>query len=628
VTNANAPAVAKICVRLDGLPLAIELAAARIKLLPPQALLSRLEHRLQVLTGGAQDAPRRQQTLRNTIEWSYELLDAHGQRLFRRLSVFVGGCDLEAVEAVCTALDGGAEAVLDSVSTLLDESLLQHIEQEDGGTRLLMLETIREYGLEMLAAAEEEEIIRQAHAHYYLSLAERAESYLHGPEQAVWFDRLEQERDNLRAAFHWLLEREGDSERNEMALRLGGALYWFWFVRGPVSEGWTVLSRALARSEGVAVAVRAKTLWAAGWLVGLSGDPERAETLCKESLVLYQEIGDKAGVAMASLILGIAALWKSQLAVGRSRFEESLELFRELGNTGAVEIVLPYLAQALFFQGDSAKAQVVLEEGLAISKQIGHQGWEGLMLSLLGQVFLQQDNIALARSGLEESLALSRELGLQDVTASTLCVLARKEAGQGNHATARALYEESLALSRDGGNYKWEIASFLEGLAAVVVPEGKPAWAARLWGAAEALRETSGAPLPATYHADYEQAIAAARVLLGEQAFATAWVEGRGMTVDQVLVAREAVTMPVAASPVHVAASPAGKSAPTYPDGLTAREVVVLRLVSQGLTDAQIAEQLIISPRTVNTHLTAIYGKIQVSSRSAATRYALEHHLT
>jgi len=378
--------------------------------------------RAQAVNPGLQ----RQQTLRNTIEWSYELLDARGQSLFRRLSVFVGGCDLEAVEAVCTALDGGAEAVLDSVSTLLDESLLQHIEQEDGGTRLLMLETIREYGLEMLAAAEEEEIIRQAHAHYYLSLAERAESYLHGPEQAVWFDRLEQERDNLRAAFHWLLEREGDSERNEMALRLGGALYWFWFVRGPVSEGWTVLSRALARSEGVAVAVRAKTLW----LVGLSGDPERAETLCKESLVLYQEIGDKAGVAMASLILGIAALWKSQLAVARSRFEESLELFRDLGNTGAVEIVLPYLAQALFFQGDAAKAQVVLEEGLAISKQIGHKGWEGLMLSLLGQVFLQQDNIALARSGLEESLALSRELGLQDVTASSLCVLARIEAGQ------------------------------------------------------------------------------------------------------------------------------------------------------------------------------------------------------
>ncbi len=664
VTNANAPAVAEICARLDGLPLAIELAAARIKLLPPQALLARLGQRLAFLTGGLRDAPARQQTLRNTIDWSYRLLDVQEQRFFRRLSVFVGGCTLEAVEAVCNAARDLTIDVLERASSLIDKSLLRQAEPEEE-PRFLMLETIREYGLEALKAAGEEEMTRQAHARYYLSLAEKAESELHGPEQAMWFDRLEQEHDNLRASLHWLLEGEAGHERIEMALRLGGALWWFWFVRGPRSEGWAELSRVLERSAGVAAPVRAKALLAAGWLASLLRHP-RAEGLCQESLALYRELGDKAGMANASLRLGVVALRKSQLAVLRSRSEESLALFkelgdkeyigwslsnlataalfqgdytkahllaeqslalfRELGDRGAVMVVLLYLAKTLIYEGDATKAQAVLEKGLAISKQIGHKGWEAQLKGMLGEVFLQQNNISLARPLIEESLALSREMGHQDGTILSLSLLARLEAGQGNYATARALYEESLALSREWEAYKWDTATSLEGLAAVVVQQGEPAWAARLWGAAEALREASGSPMPPAYRASYEQAVAAARTQLGERFFATAWAEGRSMTLDQALAARGPVTIPTSPS-AGSHSTPTIRTSPTYPAGLTAREVEVLRLVAQGLSDAEIADRLVISYRTVTTHLSSIYNKLGVSSRSAATRFAVEHHL-
>jgi predicted ATPase/class 3 adenylate cyclase len=252
VTNANAPAVAEICIRLDGLPLAIELAAARIKVLPPQALLARLSQRLKVLTSGARDVPARQQTLRNTIEWSYQLLDADERRLFRRLSVFAGGCTFEAIEAVCTALDIESRAgqVFDGVASLIDKSLLQQTEQEEA--RLAMLETIREYGLECLRESGEMEATQKAHADYYLTLAEEAETELRGAQSALWLERLEREHDNLRAVMQWVLEPGRQKEqRLEMALRLGAVLGGFWFARGPLHEGQVFLERTLAGSEGI-----------------------------------------------------------------------------------------------------------------------------------------------------------------------------------------------------------------------------------------------------------------------------------------------------------------------------------------------------------------------------------------
>src|SRR5438034_150387 len=287
VTNASAPAIAEICVRLDALPLAIELAAARIKLLPPQALLARLNQRLQVLTGTSRDVPARQQTLRNTIAWSYQLLDAQEQRLFRRLSVFVGGCTLQAIEAIYAALDDEVGWVLEGVASLLDKSLLQQTEQKGEEPRLVMLETIREYGVECPAVGGELEATRQAHAAYFLKLAEEMEPKLRGVQQVLWLEMLEQEHDNLRAALRWLMERE----EIEMALRLGGALYQFWITHGHVSEGRQWLEGILwsNSTETVSLPVRAQALTRAGMMACMQGNYSRAEVLCQESLELFRK---------------------------------------------------------------------------------------------------------------------------------------------------------------------------------------------------------------------------------------------------------------------------------------------------------------------------------------------------
>src|SRR3989440_190041 len=656
VSNASAPAVAEICTRLDGLPLAIELAAARIKLLPPPALLARLDQRLAVLTSSVRDAPARQQTLRKTIDWSYQLLDAGEQQLFRRLSVFIGGCTLEAIEAICAALDTQPPtlSVLDGVASLIDKSLLRQTEQEAEEPRFLMLETIREYGREALAAAWEAEVTHQAHVDYYLALAETAEQAWNGPQQAVWFGRLEQEHDNLRAAMNWLFER-GEAER---VLRLGTALWWFWYAHGHWNEGWNELSRALERSEGVTVPLRARALWAAGSLAGSLGHVERGEMLCKESLTLFRGIGDTKGMGDATFHLAHVAFARWDLAAARSLFEESLvsfretgdktltawalnalalvvlyqgeyarvhplaeqavEILRELGDTTGVAMALMTLAQVVFWQGDLARAQTLAEEVLARASETGITSVEALALALQGEITLAQGETTTARLLIEQSHTLWKEVGNQGMLAGTRSLLGRVLAAQGDHTAARTVYEESLLR----GLAVVDMAPTLEGLAVVVAAQGETAWAVRLWAAAAALRDSLGAPLPVVYRADYERCVAAARAQMGEQAFAAAWAEGRGMTWEQALVARGPVTIPRETHP-----APPTKSPATYPDGLTAREVEVLRLLAQGLTDARIAEHLIISPRTVNTHLKTIYGKIQVSSRSAATRYAIEQRL-
>ena len=704
LSNANARAVAEICRRLDGLPLAIELAAARIKLLPPQALLARLTPRLTVLTSGARDVPERQQTLRHTIEWSYQLLDAEQQRLFRRLSVFAGRCTLQAIEALAAALDGEAGRVFEGVASLLDQSLLQQTEQDGEEPRLVMLETIREFGLEVLEASGEMETTQHAHAAYYLALAEEAEPELAVPRQAMWLERLEREHDNLRAAMQWLLKQERTAQGREMALRLGGALLRYWEVRGHWSEGWNFLEWARAESEGVAVPAQVKVLMAAAYLLDhLEYDTDRAEALYKECLVLYQTLGDTAGIALALSQLGEIAGGRGNFAAAYTRTEEALALYRKVGDkqgiawslnnladivsqqgeyaraialnkeslalfkevgdkqgiawslnnlagivsqqgeyaraialneeslalcreVGDVEGIawsLFGLADVLFLsRGDPAKIHMLLDEGLALCREVGHKSGVAWGLSLLGEVFLQQGDTVKVRLLLEESVALSRKIGHRHSTAESLFVLGSMEALEGDYAAARNCYEESLAIVREVGA-NLSISFSLERLAAVVAVQGDPAWAARLWGATEALREAMGTPIPPVYRADYDRAMAAARTQLGEKAFAAAWAQGRIMTPEQALAAKAMIPTPFPTKPTS---TPLMKSSP-HPAGLSAREVEVLRLVAQGLTNEQVAEQLVISARTVNTHLTSIYSKIGVSSRSAATRYAMEYHL-
>ena len=338
LTPTNARAVAEICVRLDGLPLAIELAAARMKLLSPQALLARLDRPLNMLTGGARDVPARQQTLRNTIEWSYQLLDAREQRLFRWLSVFVSGCTLEAAEAICAGPDDEAGQVLDGIASLVDKSLLQRVEQTGGGSeeqddqRLLMLETIREYGRETLIASGEGHAARQAHAGYFLHLAEEAEPALKGPLLVAWLERLEREHDNLRTALQWALE----SGSAEVALRLGIALERFWVVRGQRYEGLAFLQRALAGSAEVAATIRAKALLAAARLAFNQSNYDQGEILAQESLALFRELGDRRGIALSINRLGVAAWRRGDFRSARVLLEEDLTLFRELGDRDRV----------------------------------------------------------------------------------------------------------------------------------------------------------------------------------------------------------------------------------------------------------------------------------------------------
>ena len=583
LTSTNARAVTEICVRLDGLPLAIELASARMKLLSPQVLLSRLSRRLAILTGGARDMPTRQQTLRNTIEWSYQLLSFEEQRLFRWLSVFVNGCTLRAAEAVCDESGDGSGQVLDGVASLIDKSLLRRAEQtgeENEEPRLQMLETIREYGLEVLIVNGEGEIARQAHANYFLSLVERAEPALKGPSLVVWLERLEREHDNLRAALQWAVE----SGKTEMALRFGIALERFWVVRGHRNEGLAFLEQALEGSAGVATDVRAKALLAAARLAFIQSNYDQGEALAQEGLTLFRKLGDRRGIALSLDRLGMAAWRRGDFPAARvlleedlslfkevddkdrvawslftlglldnkqgdysrayTLFEESLKLFRALGNKRGIAASLTQLAGTLFVsQGDQTMIYPLLKEGLSLDQEVGDKEGMAVASLLLGWVALKQGDVATARSRMEESLVLYQEMEHREGMAEALSLLGKTEATLGDYAFARTFYEDSLAMAQEIGD-KELIASGLEGLASVVAMQGESAWAARLWGTAEALREAIGAPLQPIEQADYDHAVAAVRSNLGEETFALTWAEGRAMRAEQVLTLPERAIQP------------------------------------------------------------------------------------
>lgn len=676
LTWANAQAIAAICLRLDGLPLAIELAAARIKVLPPQALLQRLTHRLVVLTGGAQNVSARQQTLRNTIAWSYNLLDEAEQWLFRQLSVFVGGCTLEAIEAISAAFEHGEGQMLDGVASLIDKSLLRQTEQEEEEPRFVMLETIREYGLECLSSSGELGQTRRAHAKYYLHLAEEAEPHLYGAEQLWWFDCLEREHDNLRAVLNWSVERDQAGQRKESALRLAGALVRFWVVRGYVSEGRTWLEQALANSEGVTPDVRAYALCGAGWLAFLQSDVERAVVLCEQGLKYYREarktqktpamassliflgwlafrkgndsvvrflldesrafardVGDKRSLANLLHFLAGAAMSQDKYTEARTLLEESVALFREMGDEGGMAWALRLLGLALFSLREKAHAYTLIEESLSLAREMHDTPGSAYSLFILGRFALAQGDAATARPLLEESLAPFRAFGDRQPIAHVLSRLANVALQQGDDAAAYAWYEESLALFQEIDD-KAGLALCLQGWGAMVARQGEAIWAARLWGAAETLRDVRSFRNPfilLVEHTDYEQAdyeymVTTVRDQLGVKAFTAAWAEGRVMTLEQVLVKQGLETAhglaPSVPLPPHETVL-----TPGYPNGLTAREAGVLRLVAGGLTNAEIAEELGLSEKTIAHHLTRIFNKTASENRAAAAAFAIRHDL-
>jgi predicted ATPase/DNA-binding XRE family transcriptional regulator len=512
LTATNAITVARICWRLDGLPLAIELAAARVKLFSPQVLLAKLDRRLQLLTGGARDLPERQQTLRDTVAWSYDLLGADEQALFRRLAVFAGGCSLEAVEAVRGSEEDEwvESSVLETLASLVDNSLLESRsesymrEEADEQPRFTMLETIREYALERLELSGEAEEAQRKHAQYYVALAEAGQPDASKQwDEAEWwskFTRLEREHDNLRAALGWAVQ---DREL-ETAAQLAIAMWWFWIERGYLSDGrrWIETLIALDRTgsppgespSAVPARTKAYLLQVAGILAMAQGDHDRAVALHEESMRVYRELGHKKGVSASLRELGFVAYEQGDYERAVRLHGQSLALARGFGTTFGVAWSLRALGDAVRGQGDLRRARALLEESLALSRSKEH-AW------------------GIAR---------------------TLASLGNVEYEAGEYARASRLYEESLKLGqRMGLNHS--ILVCLEGLSRVAVAQGKMERAARLCGVAAAVREDKGWPPPPAKRAEIDRTVAATREALGEEAFAAAWVRSNALPLGEAI---------------------------------------------------------------------------------------------
>ena len=545
ITAENARAVAAICARLDGLPLAIELAAARAKLLPPEVLLARLGSRLTLLTGGARDMPARQQTLRNTIDWSYNLLPGGEQVLFARLAVFAGGWTLEAAEAVCGGWDDSARAtdpklrtpILDGIAALVDKSLLQRDARVESEPRFAMLPTIREYALERLAERAEEAAFGQRHAAYFLTLAERAAPELRGAQQKAWLERLERDHDNLRAALDWSGSTPGGAE---VSVRLTAALGWFWFMHGNYSEARAWLEGALERSTGAAashtLAARAAVHRFAGAFAGDQGDYERGTILLEASVTLYREAGNRVGLAeaLSELALLVHSIHGDYQRAGQL-YQESHVLFREAGHAWGIAYCVWRLGEVALRQGEIALAAARYQEALALFRALGDTDDVAWVLSCLAQMAREQGDYAQALRLGEESLALFRELNNRIGLACALCELGHVALACGNDAQAATRFSESLTLFGRVLGVKKGAVDCLKGLARLAAAHERPDRAARLFGAVEALPELLRMPLPSTDHRSYERSVDLVRAQLDEATFAAVWAEGRAMSLAQAI---------------------------------------------------------------------------------------------
>jgi predicted ATPase/DNA-binding CsgD family transcriptional regulator len=591
----NAPIIAEICRRLDGLPLAIELAAARVKLLSPKAMLTRLQKRLHLLTGGAQDMPDRHKTLRAAIEWSYTLLNKEEQRLFHLLGIFQGGCTLPSAEAVWDNLSGGSEAVsgaeptsspqsldvLDLATSLTAKSLLRVVEHNSNETRLVMLETIREYALERLKESGEEEAARAAHALHYLALAEEAEPNLRVGDQVVrWLNILECELGNLRLVLEWSLQ-DPDPKSEEVGLRIAGALTRFWQARGHLQEGREWLERLLARTETMRTDVRERALRAAGRICTNLADEES----------------------------------------GRRYYSEGLELANELGDRQSSTYALLGLANVALFEGDLDGALEMYEQCLAILTELGSEAGIASALNNIALVSMHRGNLERAVCLFKESVQKSQEIDDKERTAITLDSLGRAYARLGDTARATECIRDALKANIELGEM-WNTAYGLVSLAEVACAQKDYGRAARLLAASEATYDNVRDRLDRFDAPAYDKCRDKAKAALGEESFAMAWAEGLKLT-PQEAIALEAHPAPelqrTATTAKNPRTSPANNSV-----GLSAREVEVLRELAQGLSDIEIAEKLYLSRHTINAHSRNIYSKLGVTSRSAATRYAIE----
>jgi predicted ATPase/class 3 adenylate cyclase len=528
LTAANSPGVARIVQQLDGIPLAIELAAARVKVLSVDQIASRLDERFRLLTGGGRTEMPRHQTLRAALDWSYDLLSESEKGLLRRLSVFAGGFDFEAAEAVCGDPDVD---VLDLLARLVEKSLV--IFDEPAGTpRYRLLETVRLYGQEMLTAAGEESAVRARHRDWYLMMAERAEPALAGPEQQDWLDRLELEHDNVRVALRWSLTGE---DKSEPLQRLVGALWRFWEIRGHWSEGRKWLETTLAQTAGAEGGPsRIKVLSGAANLAFDQGDFPRAHALGEESLALSQKFGDKLGTVVCLTLLGLEACSIENFGRARELGAESLRLSQELGDTMGIAGGLAILGLVARGEGDTAKAIEQLTQSLQHFRTLGDRLRSSLVLLNLGLVVREQGDLKQAGVLFEESLDLFKTLGDRWGVAFSQSNLGILAWTQHEYERAADLFRQSLVLRRDLKD-KRGIATSLVGLAAVATMQEQLERAAILFGAAEALRESIEVALPPFIRKDYEGLVATVRDKLPSASFQSAWARGRAMDQDQAI---------------------------------------------------------------------------------------------
>ncbi len=537
VTLENAGYIAQICARLDGLPLAIELAAARTRILPPQALLNRLNSwpsaemgRLGLLTGGARDMPPRQQTLRNAIGWSYDLLNPTEQTLFARLSVFARGCTLEAANAITADPDQPSLPILDTLESLLDKSLLQQEAVDKEEPRFWMLETIREYALERLQESGEADIVRHRHAAYFRDLAERAEPELQGPDQGAWLTLLEREHDNLRAAMLYAAE-QGDIETTA---RTAASLRRFWNIHAHISEGRTWLERVLPEGSGLLPSIRARVLHAAGVLAWSQGDYAASRRYSEESLDISRTLGNKVGEASMLHNLAVVALAEGDYDVAQALHTQVLEMFRALGERWSVALTQANLGLVSLNKGDYVQAERHLKDSLALRRELGDTQGIAQSLNNLGTVMRCQGRYDEACALHEESLKLFRELG--DKWSVALCLanlgLALLEGNSWDDACETL--RESLVMFRELG-VKQGIATCFNGIAGVAALQDDVEGAVRLFGAAEAIHSAIGVPLPPAEKVGRDRNLARARAALSEVEFSDNLEAGRLMPLDQAI---------------------------------------------------------------------------------------------
>ncbi len=568
ISRQNASTVAQICSQLDGLPLAIELAAARVRMFPVHELLRRLEDSLGLLTGGHRTAPPRHQTLRATIDWSYDLLSPLEQQVFNRLAVFAGGWTLEMAEAVIAGEGVEAGSVLDLVGVLVDKSLVMVERSPNGVARYRLQETLRQYGLQRLAVSQVDALIRRRHADYFLTLAEEAEHELLGAAQAEWLDRLEREHANLRAAMEWTLE----TGQIETEVRLAGALWRFLYLSDYLGNGQPWIERAVAllrTSESmVPASIQANALNASAALAALRNEYPIALESTAESLQIFRRIGDRVGIATTLALHGAIARFQGDLAAAVVCGEESLALFRDLGNRWGIAVSLSFLAAVAEQQGDYRRAEALRTEELAVRRELGHPWGIARILLDLGSLALRQDDPERANALLLNGLALRRDMG-----------------------------------DRSG------IAVAVEKLASVAAVRGAAEQAARLSGMAAALREALGAPAPDCR--GYDRMLTAVQTELGDEGFRTAWEAGRSMPLEQVIGVALIEEQARPSAPTVVEPNGKGRACP-----LTEREREVAALVAQGLTNREIASRLVLSKRTIDAHIANILKKLDFAGRA------------